>query len=85
MDEIARKRLELSNDCKQWSHVDALQDALERTKNVPKEKVQISIQWFEEKENKSLSHYYCIAGLSRAEHIYLLEITKKESLEDALL
>ena len=79
MDEIATKRAEMKNDCREWSAKDALEDSIRR---IGDKKVRLAVHWLEENEDGSQQHHSAAAGITIPEHIALLEIAKLETIEN---
>ena len=82
MDEVAKKRAELKNDCREWTPLDALEDLVRAIKNKEADPSEIVIHWFEDQKNGSRKHGYQCAGVTYSSHIALLNVALKCVLED---
>jgi len=72
MDEIARKRAEKNQDCREWSALDALEDLMQDIKAGKYNPSSLCIHFWEKNEDGSRTHHYQVAGLTFPEHIALL-------------
>lgn len=82
MDEVAKKRAELKNDCREWTPLDALEDLVRAIKNKEAAPSEIVIHWFEKRSDGGSQHYYQCAGVTFIAHIALLNASLKRVLED---
>ena len=72
-----------NHDCRLWTPIDALEDTIVELRG--KENVkQLAIHWMEDLPEGGCRHYYCVAGVTHAEHIALLQLAIHRATEDWL-
>lgn len=82
MDELAKRRALMKNDCREWSALDALEDLVAAIKNGQTNPKEIAIHWFEEKEDGGMQHHFQCAGLTYSSHLALLNVALIRIIED---
>jgi len=73
MDELARKRAEQKQDSREWSCLDALEDLIERIKSGEINPSQMTIHFYEKKD-EGRTHHFQVANMTYSEHIALLAV-----------
>ncbi len=74
MNNNAIKLIDHSENCKHWSGEDALVAAQEIVSAVPRPVKKLLALWYEPNEDGSSELNYVVAGLSREEHIAMLQV-----------
>ena len=82
MNEIARKKAEITEDNREWSYKDAIEDALARLANADPRKVHLIVLWREELADQTSVIRWSAANLQRHDHISLLEMAKFEQCKE---
>ena len=82
MDEVAKKRAEIQQDCREWTALDALEDLVRGIKAGEVNPKELVIHFFEPKSNGGSRHGFQCAGVSVRDHISLLNVALKRVLED---
>ena len=80
MDEIAKRRAEKKEDCREWTPLDALEDLVKDIKDGKCKPTQLIVHMFEEHDNGK-DHSYVAAGIAIPEHIALLQVAMASVLE----
>lgn len=83
MDDLAKRRAEREDDSKLWKPVDALEDVLASVKSGERKPTQLII-WYVEDGEQKMTVNYCVAGVTREEHIALLALAQRNMLDDWL-
>lgn len=65
--------IEQSNNCKHWSGQDALEWAEKQVANSPRPIKKLCVLWYEPNEKGGSDLRYSVAGVSREEHIAMLQ------------
>lgn len=81
MDEIARARAKKKQDSREWSCLDALEDAIQRIKSGEIKPMGMAIHFWE-KDDDGRTHHYQVAGLTFPEHIALLSLAEHRVITD---
>lgn len=81
MDELAKRRAEKTQDCREWSVEDALEDCLNRVKAGEINPSELIIHYFEKQNDGSRTHGYTCAGLDFMQHIALLHVAMKNVMQ----
>ena len=83
MDEIAKRRAEKMQDCREWSPLDALLSLVDEIKRGEARPVNIVVHWFEDDpDNKGGKiHHWTASGVTFPEHIALLNVALGSILE----
>lgn len=82
MDEVARKRAENNRDNREWTAKDALEEALERIKDVDPKKVHLMVLWREDIDDSSSRLRWNAANIQRHDQISVLEMMKFDLCRD---
>lgn len=75
MDDLAKRRAEKTQDSREWSALDALEDMVAQVKAGTIKPEQLSINWLESKPEGGYAHHYCVAGMTFQQHIALLHVS----------
>ena len=67
------KLIEQSNNCKHWAGQDALQFATEQVALSPTPIKKLCVLWYEPNNKGGSDLRYCVSGVSREEHIAMLQ------------
>lgn len=81
MDDLAKRRAERKDDAKLWKPIDALEDVLASLKSGERTPSQLVI-WYMEETPEKMTVNYCVAGVTRQEHVALLALAQRQMLED---
>lgn len=68
------KLIEQSDNCKHWSGLDAAEYAVKRVSASPAPVKKLIALWYEPNPDGSSEMRYCISGVSREEHIAMLQV-----------
>lgn len=82
MDEIAKRRAELKQDCTEWTALDAAEDLVRAIKAGEINPKELIIHFFEPKEDGGSKHGFQCAGVKVTTHIALLNVALKSVIED---
>lgn len=85
MNEIAKARAEKMQDCREWSPLDALEDAINSIKSgeINPEQVVVHFLSKEASDGRRLHNFFA-AGVTVPQHIALLNLGLKRVLEEWL-
>jgi hypothetical protein len=81
MDEIAKRRANKMQDCREWSCLDALEDTIQRIKSGEIRPTCMAIHFWEKHDN-GRTHHYQVSGLTFPEHIALLSLAEHRVITD---
>ena len=81
MNELNKARAEKAGDSKLWTPQDCVEDLLKELKSGRIKPSQIVIHYLEDYDDGYREHGWSISGVTRQEHIALLELAKWRMLE----
>lgn len=82
MNEIAKRRADKMQDCREWTAIDALEDMVAQVKAGKMKVDQLAIHWFENLPEGGYKHHYCVAGVTFQQHIALLHVGLTRVVDD---
>lgn len=74
--------VEKSDNCKHWSGIDAVTDAMHCMISAERTVKQAIVLWYEEDEHGNRKCCYRVAGVSRAEHVAMLAIFSAMAIDN---
>lgn len=78
------KLIDTTNNCKHWDGITAAREAIDRVTASKLPVKKLIIMWYEPKENGESDLKYTVAGLSREEHIAMLQTFLYKAIQNLL-